>query len=108
MSEYDKHVPGSLDAMAAAPDHHVVLLDTRLAPGKTPPIHEHAWTAVLHVLSWSDCVRIDRDGKVLLDSRTSGMHPEPGAVVWGQPLPPHTVRNVGTQELRVIAIEQKS
>lgn len=118
MTDHDRGrpEPGPLDAMSAAPGHHTVLLendrvrvlDTRLAPGDTTPIHEHAWPAVLHVLGWSDFVRIDRDGNVLLDSRASGMHPEPGAIVWGQSLPPHAVRNVGTQELRVIAIELKS
>lgn len=117
MTECDegKRGPGSLDAMTAAPDHHRVLLenervrvlDTHLAPGDTTPVHEHAWPAVLHVLSWSDFVRIDRDGKVLLDSRASGMHPETGAILWGPPLPPHAVRNVGTRELRIIAVEVK-
>lgn len=61
--------PGPLDAMAAAHDHHRVLLenqrvrvlDTRLAPGDTTPVHEHGWPAVLPVLSWSDFVRIDRE-----------------------------------------------
>ena len=107
---------GPLDAMAAAPDHHWILLendqvrvlDTRLAPGATTPLHEHAWPAVLHVLSWSDIVRVDRDGKVVLDSRALGMNPEPGAILWGPALGPHAVRNVGTRELHVIAIELKS
>lgn len=112
----DQHGPDSLDAMTAAPEHHHVLLendrvrvlDTHLAPGDTTPVHEHAWPAVLHVLGWSDFVRIDRDGKILLDSRASGMNPEPGAVLWGGPLPPHAVRNVGTSELRIIAVEIKT
>jgi hypothetical protein len=112
----DERGPGSLDAMSAAPDHHRVLLendrvrvlDTHLAPGDTTPVHEHAWPAVLHVLGWSDFVRIDRDGKALLDSRAAGMHPESGAILWGSPLPPHAVRNVGTRELHIIAIEIKT
>jgi hypothetical protein len=115
-NDEDEHGLGPLDAMIAAPEHQRVLLendkvrvlDTSLAPGDTTPVHEHPWPAVLHVLGWSDFVRIDRDGKVLLDSRASGMHPQPGAILWGPPLPPHAVRNVGTQELRVIAIELKS
>ena len=107
--------PGPLDAMAAAPEHHEVLLendlvrvlDARLAAGATTPLHEHAWPAVLHVLSWSDFVRIDARGNVVLDSRAAGMHPPDGAILWGPPLAPHAVRNVGTRELRVIAIELK-
>jgi predicted metal-dependent enzyme (double-stranded beta helix superfamily) len=110
-----KHTPGPLDAMAAAPDHHRVLLendqvrvlDTRLAPGETTPIHEHGWPAVLHVLSWSDFVRVDREGNVVLDSRAAGMTHVPGTIVWGPALMPHAVRNVGERELHVIAIEIK-
>jgi predicted metal-dependent enzyme (double-stranded beta helix superfamily) len=102
--------------MAAAPDHHRVLLenervrvlDTRLAPGDTTPVHEHGWPAVLHVLSWSDFVRIDRTGKVVLDSRAAGMAPQAGAILWGPALSAHAVRNVGARELHVIAIELKS
>lgn len=104
-----------LDAMIAAPDHHEVLLenefvrvlDTHLAPGDTTPLHAHRWPAVLHVLEWSDIVRVDRDGNVVLDSRVSGMAPAPGTVLWGPALTPHAVRNVGARELRVIAIEIK-
>ncbi|MBS0569879.1 MAG: hypothetical protein JSS28_04685 [Proteobacteria bacterium] len=106
----------SLDAMVAAPDHHRVLLenasvrvlDTRLAPGDATPLHAHRWPAVLHVLQWSDFVRQDRDGNVVLDSRAAGMKAEPGTVLWGGPLVPHRVRNVGTRELHIIAIEIKT
>lgn len=106
----------ALDAMNAAPAHHRVLLenefvrvlDTRLAPGDTTPLHSHRWPAVLHVLEWSDFVRMDRDGNVVLDSRAAGMAPPPGTMLWGQALTPHAVHNVGTRELRVMAIEIKS
>ena len=105
-----------LDAMSAAPDHHHVLLendhvrvlDTHLAPGESTPVHEHGWPAVLHVLSWSDFVRVDAQGNVILDSCASGMNPKPGDILWGPPLAPHAVRNVGEHELRVIAIEIKT
>jgi hypothetical protein len=110
----DERGPGSLDAMSVAPDHHRVLLendrvrvlDTHLAPGDTTPVREHAWPALLRVLGWSDYVRIDREGKALLDSRAAGMHPESGAIL--SPLPPHAVRNVGTRALHIIAVEIKS
>ena len=67
-----------LDALAAAPDHHEVLLendqvrvlDTRIAPGEATPVHTHRWPSVLHVLTFSHFVRTDADGNVLLDSRS--------------------------------------
>lgn len=104
-----------LDAMTAAPNHHTVLfenekvrvLDTELGPGQQTPIHAHEWPASLYILSWSDFVRYDADGRVLVDSRTSGDPPPVGSAVWIAPLPPHSVRNVGTAPLRVIAMEVK-
>ena len=105
-----------LDAMSAAPAHHEVLLeneqvrvlDTRLGPGQQTPVHAHQWPAVLYVLSWSEFVRHAPDGRVILDSREKGLAPAPGTSIWGGPLEPHYVRNVGTGELRIIAVELKA
>jgi hypothetical protein len=106
-----------LDAMTVAPDHHSVLLendqvrvlDTRLAPGGRTPVHSHEWPAALYVLSWSDFVRYDPDGRVLVDSKTMMANPpEPGGALWSAPLPPHYVKNVGDQDLHIIAVEMKS
>jgi hypothetical protein len=62
--------PASLDAMVAAPSHHEVLLenehvrvlDTKLGPGESTPVHTHPWPSVLYVLSWSAFVRYDLEG----------------------------------------------
>jgi quercetin dioxygenase-like cupin family protein len=104
-----------LDALFAAPDHHDVLLendhvrvlDTRLGPGERTPVHSHRWPSSLYVMSWSDFVRRDADGKVLVDSRTWDSCPAPGEALWSAPLVPHWVENVGDRELRIIAIELK-
>lgn len=105
-----------LDAMRAAPDHHIVLfenekvrvLDSELRPGERTPVHAHEWPASLYILSWSDFVRYDPEGRVLADSRNSGTAPAAGSSVWIAPLPPHYVRNVGNAPLRVIAVEIKT
>ena len=104
-----------LDAMQAAPDHHGVLfendrvriLDTRLAAGDRTPIHAHEWPAALYVLSWSDFLRLDDQGNVIVDSRDRSP-PAPGSALWIEPLPPHSVQNVGTGDLHIIAVEVKS
>ena len=88
-------------------DRIIRVLDTFISPGETTPLHAHRWPAVLHVLAWSDIVRMDREDNVVLDSRSSGMAPQPGTVLWGPALVPHKVRNVGDQQLRIIAIEIK-
>ncbi|HVR91317.1 MAG TPA: hypothetical protein VHG29_09530 [Novosphingobium sp.] len=104
-----------LDAMIVAPDHHVVIfeneqvrvLDTRLAPGERTAVHAHQWRAALYVISWSDFVRRDETGAIIVESRTWDHRPAPGEAIWGPPLVPHSVENVGDEELRIIAVELK-
>jgi quercetin dioxygenase-like cupin family protein len=105
----------ALDAMTVAPAHHDVLLenervrvlDTRLGPGERTPVHTHQWPSALYVMRWSDFVRHDMHGAVIVDSRTWERRPEPGEALWSAPLVPHWVENVGDDELRIIAIEIK-
>ena len=108
--------PDDLDALVAAPRQHrlvlenaqVRVLDTQIAPGERTPVHTHRWPAVHHVLSWSAFVRRDADGAVLLDTRAGTGAPNPPAVLWGDPLGPHTLENVGSTPLHVISVELKS
>lgn len=107
--------PAALDALVAAPDHHrlvlendrVRVLDTTIAPGDRTPVHTHRWPAAHHVLSWSDFVRRDDAGTVLLDTRVAGLTAAAHAVLWGEPLGPHSLENVGATPLRVMSIEIK-
>ena len=104
-----------LDAVSAAPGHHQVLLenddvrvlDTRIAPGERTPVHTHAWPGVLYIRSWSDFVRRDADGHVLVDSRTMAAKPADGATLWSPALGPHSAENVGDRYLHVLAVEVK-
>jgi hypothetical protein len=103
------------DAMTAAPGHHAVLfengrvriLDTKVAPGERTPLHAHEWPAALYVLSWSDFIRRGDTGAVLVDSREHSA-PDIGAGLWIESLPPHSVENIGSTDLHIIAIEVKS
>jgi mannose-6-phosphate isomerase-like protein (cupin superfamily) len=108
--------PADLDALVAAPEHHRLLLenakvrvlDTQIAPGERTPIHTHQWPAVHYVLSWSAFVRRDAEGTVLLDTRTSSGAQNPPSVLWGEPLAPHSLENVGPTPLQVISVELKA
>jgi hypothetical protein len=101
--------------MIAAPDHHDVLfenervrvLDTRLPAGERTPVHAHEWPAALYVLSWSDFIRRDGSGTILADSRDRPP-PVQGSGLWIEPLPPHSVENVGAADLHIIAVEVKA
>lgn len=107
--------PPELDALVAAPQHHrlvfgnerVRVLDTCIKPGETVPLHTHAWPAVLHLTSWSDFIRRDAEGRVLLDTRG---RPPPASLpltIWTEALPPHTLENVGLADVHALSIELK-
>jgi hypothetical protein len=108
--------PDSLDALAAAPGFHTALLETddvrvldaRIGPGETVPVHTHRWPAVLYVLSTAHFVRRDDAGAILVDTRAQGGPPRIGAALWSPPLPPHTPENVDSSEIHVLSVEVMS
>ena len=107
--------PESLDAVAAAPEHHAVLLenervrvlDTRVEAGDTVPLHQHRWPGVQYLTGFADFVRRDADGAVLLDSRASDIGLDAPLVLWSEPLPPHTLENVGDRPIHAVVVELK-
>lgn len=115
MQQTDWPWTDELDALNAAPDNHVLLfenefvrvLDTIIRPGETTPLHTHCWPCALYVQSWSDFVRRDENGNVMADSREIEPLSTPPKVLWLEPLPPHTLENVGTTEIRGISVELK-
>lgn len=104
-----------LDALIASPQHHKLLfenefvrvLDTNIPAGETTAVHTHQYSASLYILSWSDFIRSDADGNVLLDSRTLQKIPANGSALWNEPLSPHSLKNIGENDLHVISAEIK-
>jgi hypothetical protein len=107
--------PDELDALAAAPDHHELLLEnervrvlrTLVPTGQATAIHTHRWPNVQYIVSTSDFVRRTGDGEVAVDTREGDGPPEREAVLWSDPIPPHSLENVGRAELCVIMVELK-
>jgi hypothetical protein len=107
--------PDELDALVAAPANHELLLEnervrvlqTVVPAAAMTPVHTHRWACVEYVLSTTDFIRRDGDGNVLLDTRVAHARPAPSDVLWSEPLPPHSIENVGDTELRVIMVELK-
>ena len=105
----------SLDAMTAAAENHKILLenaqvrvlDSWINPGEATPVHTHRWASVLYIIGTSDFIRCDADGNVTFDSREAAAQLEIGKALWSPPLTPHFVKNVGTNEIRVISVELK-
>lgn len=108
--------PDNLDALIAAPQNHKLLfendrvrvLDTLIKPGDKTNLHTHRNPATHYVISWSDFIRYDEDGNVILDSRDINDTPKSGSAIWGEPLIPHTLKNIGTEDLHIISVELKS
>ncbi len=107
--------PPELDALVASANHHqlmfenedVRVLETKIGPGETTQVHTHCWPGALYILSWSDFIRRDSQGNVLLDTRRAGISLKPGESVGSNPLGPHSLENIGTQDLHVIGFEMK-
>jgi hypothetical protein len=107
--------PDELDALQAAPEHHrpllenerVRVLETTIPAGETTAVHTHRWPNVQYVVSGADFIRRDGDGEVLHDTRTASGPPTPSVVLWSDPIPPHSLENVGEAELCVIMVELK-
>lgn len=108
--------PKELDAMIASRDHHELLLenervrvlDSLVRPGEATSIHTHEWPSVQYIIGISDFVRRDDQGNVLFDSRESERKLLSGEAFWSGPLQPHSVLNVGNEDIRVISVELKS
>ena len=107
--------PDSMDALIAASGFHRLLfenervrvLEVRIGPGQFVPVHTHRWPGAVYVVSASDFIRRDGDGKLLFDSRTAGPPPATPAAQWTPPLPPHSVENIGNSEIVLITTELK-
>jgi len=104
-----------LDALVAAPDHHSLLLEnehvrvleTVVPAGETTAVHTHRWPNVQYVVNGADFVRRDGGGEVTLDTRAETGPSKPSTVLWSNPIPPHSLENVGDGALCVIMVELK-
>jgi mannose-6-phosphate isomerase-like protein (cupin superfamily) len=88
-------------------NERVKVLDSRIKPGDTVPVHTYRWASVLYILGTSDFIRYDNEGNAVFDSRTKESSIVGGTVTWSPPLRAHSVENVGNTEIRVVSIELK-
>lgn len=104
-----------LDALVAAPEHHKLLfensivrvIDTLIPPGQVTQIHTHKWPASLYILSWSDFIRYDPEGNIMVDSRKLPETPSQSTAIWSGPLKPHALENIGEKDIHIISVEIK-
>jgi quercetin dioxygenase-like cupin family protein len=115
VSDSSTNWPAELDATIASADHHrqvmendsVRVLETIIKPGEITKLHTHQWPAATYFLSCSDMVRRDEHGEVLFDSRTAEIQRQAGVAAWTPILGPHTLENVGANDIHVVTVEVK-
>ncbi|MBX3381143.1 MAG: hypothetical protein KF805_13700 [Phycisphaeraceae bacterium] len=119
-STHARQWPEHLDAVLAAGRHHRILLEnqsvrvleTKIEPGETVPLHTHRWPAAHYFLATGDIVRRDETGAITFDSRVHGRSRggsgSAGEAVWSPALGPHTLENVGSTLIHVISVEVKA
>ena len=108
--------PDELDALSAAPEHHKLLfendlvrvIDTLIPPGEITRVHTHKWPASLYVISWSNFIRYDAVGNIMVDSRKLPETPLQSSALWSGPLKPHALENIGDTDIHIISVEIKS
>jgi len=107
--------PEELDALVASPKQHTLLfenervrvLETKIEPGEITPVHTHRWPSVYYIQSWSDFIRRDADGTVMVDSRENEKFHSPTPSICSDPLPPHSLENIGDKPILLIGVELK-
>lgn len=108
--------PESFDGPVAAPDHHKVvfedervrIVELRVKPGETVPVHTHRWATINYVVRLSDFQSYDADGNLKLDTRNGQFGTKEGEAFYLPPFPPlHSVKNVGDGEMLGISVELK-
>ena len=109
--------PAELDAVAAAPNNHKILLENdsvrvlevSMAPGETEPLHSHRWPSVLYIQQAGDFVDQDANGNVIFDTRELDAPLTYPLTMWKEPEAPHSVVNLSDEiPIRLIRVEIKN
>lgn len=106
--------PDSLDAAAAAPDSHEILLENdhvrvvrvRIAPATREPEHTHRWPSVMIVDRPARIRYFGAGGELEFESPPDSPR-EPRPPVWMPPEGPHSVENVDSAPYLAHRIELK-
>jgi predicted metal-dependent enzyme (double-stranded beta helix superfamily) len=111
--------PDSLDAVAAAPkSHHVLMENDRvrvveviIQPGEKEPVHTHRWPSVMMVDQAARIRYYDEDGEVAFESPehedVETVNTTPPQTEWMEPEGPHAVANIDAQPYHAVRVELK-
>ena len=107
--------PASLDAVAAAPGNHRVLLENdrvrvleiTVRPGEREPVHAHCLPGVLYTLYEGKYRDYDDQGKLLSEGNDSLAESQFPTTLWTEPMGPRSYENLDTKSMRAVRIELK-
>jgi hypothetical protein len=105
----------ALDAVAAAPQNHRVLLENErvrvlevtVAPGDREPLHAHCWPSVLHVMRQGRGRDYDAEGRLIDEATEAPPASTLPLTFWLERSPPHSVENLDTFPIHLIRVELK-
>ncbi|KAK0332509.1 hypothetical protein LTR94_024556 [Friedmanniomyces endolithicus] len=114
----DPNFSDGLDAVAAAPAHHRILLENdqvrvlevTVGPGETEPVHSHRWPSVMHIQTpqpLTDIVYEVRNGAPVEVRRYDLPDGSPPPALFGGPEGPHAIHNRGQAPFKALRIELK-
>jgi hypothetical protein len=107
--------PDSLDAVAAAPknhrvvleNEHVRVLDVTVAPGEREPLHAHCRSSVMYLMQEGIYRDYDADGRLVEAVDTAPPLSRYPMTLWLEPQAPHAVHNLDSRPTRLLRIELK-
>lgn len=106
--------PDTMDALAAAPASHRVLLENDrvrvlevvIEPGAREPEHTHRASSVM-IVDEPAAIRYYAGGALRFEPQAHQGHPANGRVSWLEPEGPHSVQNVDQRRYHAIRVELK-
>jgi len=115
LSDEENRWPDTLDAVAAAPGNHKIILENdrirvlnvTVAPGENEPLHMHRMPSLLYIIAEDDIQDFDANGKLLYDTRAQSAPPKTPYAEWMPPQAAHRVLNRSKNPLRLIRVELK-
>jgi hypothetical protein len=104
-----------LDAVAAAPKNHKVLLendhvrvlDVTVAPGEREAVHAHCLPSVMYVMYEGIDRNYDAQGRLINEQKVAPPLSTFPQVYWLESTPPHAVQNLDAQPIRLLRVELK-
>ena len=107
--------PSSLDAVAAAPNNHrivleneqVRVLDVTVAPGEREPLHAHCRSSVMYVMQEGVYRDYDAAGRVVEEATVAAPASQFPMTLWLGPQAPHSVHNLDARPTRLLRVELK-